>query len=145
MTEGTKLIVFYTDDDAEDLEIFRDITLELQANVEVYTMNKAESLFDRLQNPPPVAQILFLDINMPGMNGFEVLRRLRADEQFAALPVIMFSTSDDPATIERSRELGASYFVPKSSNFNTLKNSIAHVFGIDWTSFDPALHPFVYA
>lgn len=59
MTEGNKSVVFYTDNDVEDLEIFRDITAELQANVEVYTMNKAEALFDRLYNPPPVAQILF--------------------------------------------------------------------------------------
>ncbi len=143
MTEN-KLIVFYTDDDPEDLEIFCDIIDELQVNVAVYTMAKAEALFDKLQHPPPVAQILFLDINMPGTNGFEVLQQLRADKQFATLPVIMFSTSDDPVTIERSRKLGASYFVPKSSDFTRLKNSIAHVIGIDWSSYDPAMHPFVY-
>lgn len=143
MTED-KIIVFYTDDDPEDLEIFCDIIEELRANVTVYTMTKAQELLHKLQHPPPVAQILFLDINMPGINGFEVLEQLRADKQFATLPVVVFSTSDDPVTIERTRALGASYFVPKSSNFTTLKNSISHVIGIDWASYDSSRLPFVY-
>lgn len=145
MTERDKLTIFYTDDDIEDLEIFRDITSELRENLEVYTMTSAEMLFRQLQNPPPVAQILFLDINMPGANGFDVLQKLRADEQFCKLPVVMFSTSDDPATIRRSRELGASYFLPKSSDFVTLKNSIAYAIALDWSTFDPGEHNFVYA
>ncbi len=57
---------------------------------------------------------VLLDINMPGMDGFEVLAAVRGDESFRELLyIIMLTHSDSPADIERSRELGATGFQTK--------------------------------
>jgi CheY-like chemotaxis protein len=58
--------------------------------------------------------VVLLDINMPGgMDGIEVLRQLRADPAARRFPVIMLSTSDDPAQIELCYSIGCSAYVTK--------------------------------
>lgn len=62
---------------------------------------------------PPKNILLLLDINMPRVDGVEVLRRLKADPRTAAVPVIMLTTTDDPREIERCYQLGCSVYVTK--------------------------------
>lgn len=59
------------------------------------------------------AFLLLLDIRMPGLDGIEVLRRLKADEAFKSIPVIMLSTNDDKADIARCYDLGCSSYLVK--------------------------------
>jgi CheY-like chemotaxis protein len=57
--------------------------------------------------------MLLLDINMPRVDGVEVLRQLKADEQTARIPVIMLTTTDDPREVQRCYDLGCSVYVIK--------------------------------
>ena len=54
-----------------------------------------------------------LDIRMPGIDGVEVLRRIKADPERRKIPVIMLTTSDDPKKIERCYDLGCNVYVTK--------------------------------
>jgi DNA-binding response OmpR family regulator len=58
----------------------------------------------------PCPQVLLLDLNLPKVDGFEVLRRLRASEKFKAIPVLIVSSSDSPADRSRAVKYGAGYF-----------------------------------
>jgi CheY-like chemotaxis protein len=66
----------------------------------------------RAENDPdaPRPQLLLLDLNLPKVDGFEVLRRLRASEKFKAIPVLIVSSSDAPGDRSRAAEYGAGYF-----------------------------------
>jgi two-component system chemotaxis sensor kinase CheA len=57
--------------------------------------------------------LLLVDVEMPGMDGFEVLRRLRADPQLATLPAILVTSRASPADVVRGREAGASGHIDK--------------------------------
>jgi len=57
--------------------------------------------------------LLLLDINMPRVDGIEVLRRIKADSGTAKIPVIMLTTTDDPREVERCYELGCSVYLTK--------------------------------
>jgi DNA-binding response OmpR family regulator len=57
--------------------------------------------------------IVLLDINMPRLNGFETLKKIRADAEFKDVPVIMLSASDDEADMFEALDLGASGYVVK--------------------------------
>jgi CheY-like chemotaxis protein len=57
--------------------------------------------------------LLLLDINMPRVDGVEVLRRIKADADTAKIPVIMLTTTDDPREVERCYELGCSVYLTK--------------------------------
>lgn len=136
--------IFYTDDDQDDIEFFMEIIETLDVNVNVVTQSSGNQLLAALENPPPHPTLIFLDINMPGMTGFEALKRVRESEKHNNLPVIMLSTSSDENAIKQSRELGASYYVTKSGVFDQLKKSIEHALKINWGSFIPNEKNFVY-
>ncbi|MGQ2985211.1 response regulator [Flavobacterium sp.] len=135
--------IFYTDDDQEDLEFFKEIIDTIDADVSLLTQSNGKELLNALHNPPPHPHLVFLDINMPGMTGYEVLKELRRSHQ--KLPVVMFSTSGDHDSISKSRELGATYYLPKSGIFDQLKRSIEHALSINWGSFIPNDKNFVYS
>jgi len=57
--------------------------------------------------------VILLDLNMPVLDGWEVLRRLRGDRRTHRIPIVIISTSDRPQDVEKSYELGANSFVVK--------------------------------
>ena len=57
--------------------------------------------------------MLLLDINMPRIDGVEVLRQMKADPQTARTPVIMLTTTDDPREVERCYQYGCSVYITK--------------------------------
>ncbi|MEM8749837.1 MAG: response regulator transcription factor [Pseudomonadota bacterium] len=69
--------------------------------------------------------LVLLDLAMPGVSGFSGLLALRAEHAF--VPVVVVSASDDPATIRRTLELGASGFVSKSAGIETIRTAISTV------------------
>lgn len=65
--------------------------------------------------------VCLLDIKMTGMTGFDVLKWIRGQKVFDALPVIMFSGSDDPRDLANARELGAQSYVKKYPSPEAMK------------------------
>jgi len=57
--------------------------------------------------------LMLLDVNMPGINGIEVLRRIKTDPGKRKIPVIMLTTTDDPREVDQCYELGCSVYVTK--------------------------------
>jgi CheY-like chemotaxis protein len=129
-------MIFYADDDLDDLDLFTEIVKELGRNV--LTFEYGDDLMYQLENPPPVAGILFLDINMPKRSGFEILSEIRSEKKWQDLPIVMFTTSSSPENIQKSRDLGANYYIAKTYDLNKLKKSIQHALSIDWKAFNPS-------
>lgn len=73
----------------------------------------------------PNADLLLLDLAMPGVSGLSGLISLRAE--FQSLPVVIVSASDDPATIRRALDLGASGFISKSASIEEIREGIGSV------------------
>ncbi|MEL6966106.1 MAG: response regulator transcription factor [Pseudomonadota bacterium] len=69
--------------------------------------------------------LILLDLSMPGVSGFSGLLALRAE--YPTIPVVIVSANDDPATVRRAIELGASGFVPKSASIDTIRDAISSV------------------
>jgi CheY-like chemotaxis protein len=58
-------------------------------------------------------QVIVTDLNMPVMDGFELIRRVRADQRLAGLPIVVVSGDTDPATPSRIAAMGVNAFFPK--------------------------------
>ena len=71
----------------------------------------AEQALAILRDGPVAA--LITDINLPAMDGLELIRRVRAEPRMAALPIVVTSADADPATHARALQLGANAFFPK--------------------------------
>lgn len=140
----TDLTIFYTDDDEDDLSIFTDVVESLPKKIKLQTYSGGEKLLNAIYNPPPTPHVVFLDLNMPGKNGFDVLTELRNSEKKNDIPVIIFSTSNEPGIIEKCRKLGANYFITKPILMKDIIKSIEHALEIDWKKFSPTDKDFVY-
>jgi CheY-like chemotaxis protein len=95
----SKNIVLYADDDPDDLELVRDAFSQYSNNVDVVTVttgSQALSYLNNLSKYEPAPCLIILDINMPVLNGKDVLVKLRQTERFQTVPVVLFSTSSQP-------------------------------------------------
>jgi CheY-like chemotaxis protein len=71
--------------------------------------------------------VLLLDIRMPKVDGRDVLRRIKADEQLRKIPVIMLTTTDRTDEIDRCYELGCSFYMVKPVNYNKFMEAVKNL------------------
>lgn len=68
--------------------------------------------------------LLLLDINMPRMDGVQVLRAMKADDRTSKIPAIMLTTTDDPREVARCYELGCSVYITKPVEYDAFVEAI---------------------
>jgi CheY-like chemotaxis protein len=123
----TKLNLLLVDDDKDDCVFFKEALKALPVTASLTILHNGEQLMQLLsQNSivPSTQRILFLDLNMPRKNGFEVLSELKSNTQLKKLPVIVFSTASEPDTANLVYEKGAHYYINKPTEFSQLKKVI---------------------
>lgn len=86
----------------------------------------------------PRPGLILLDLNLPGTDGREVLRKIKQDETLKLIPVVIFTTSNNPKDIEACYRQGANSYIVKPMDFSRLKNSIQNL--IDYW-FDTTVLP----
>lgn len=84
---------------------------------------EALRILDALDTLP---DLIFLDINMPVMNGLECLKKLRSDSKYDHIPISMLTTSFNEA--EHARKLGADLFLTKPPSFRELRDVLHEAF-----------------
>lgn len=126
--------IFYADDDAEDREIFCDVIQQINPGIKVVLSKDGQEALEilNLQKPPP--DFIFLDINMPRMNGIECLVKLKSDDRFKTIPVIIYSTTTDSREVKKMILLGADEFISKANSFEGLKESICKILMMEYSA-----------
>ena len=116
--------VLIVDDEPQACQILSRLIRHL-GHETAWKTGGAEAL-DYLGETP--VDLLILDVMMPGMDGMEVLRRLRADPRTQSIPVVMFSAVADRNFIDEAIRKGATdYWIKASFDFNQLKDRIEHL------------------
>lgn len=111
------------DDDGDDRDIFRDALKEIDKSIILFDAEDGEKAIEKLKKGEcKDPSIIFLDINMPNMNGWQCLKKLKQDERFHDIPVIMYSTSSLERERQIATELGALFLITKPKTFAELKN-----------------------
>jgi two-component system, OmpR family, response regulator MtrA len=119
---GPRLILVADDD--EDILALVKAVLERSGHEVVTVADGAEALATLHTRKPDLA---VLDITMPQVDGLEVLRRLRADAETAALPVVLLSAQAQEADIERGFVTGASAYIKKPFSPRELATRVAQL------------------
>lgn len=118
--EKTPSKILVADDDADDRAILQDAMKELKApEVLCFAQNGEDAL--RLLgndfNADYKPALIILDLNMPKLNGTETLRRIKSDDRFKTVPVIIYSTSLNPMEKDKCMLLGAHSYITKPVTF----------------------------
>jgi len=114
--------VLLIDDDRDDAELFKEALSEINSSIgfEHYEDSR-QGLQNLLQKQSDLPDLIFLDINMPIVSGWQCLTEFKNAEHLKHIPVIMFTTSSQPREREIARELGAAGFITKPNEYKTLK------------------------
>jgi CheY-like chemotaxis protein len=121
--------IMLVDDDEDDRFVFKSAVNELFPDIIFNDFANADEFisflhFENFMLP----ELLFLDINMPVKNGFQVLKSIKKDERFKSIPVVMFSTSSLKEDMEIARKLGADGYAVKPSSFEGLESILKIAF-----------------
>jgi CheY-like chemotaxis protein len=127
------LRVLVVEDDPNDQELLRHQLRRTQMEENVMFMSDAaqalvllEGCRDKLFDWELIA--IFIDLQLPGMNGIELLRRIRSLPEIGELPVIVITHSTNPEDIEECRRLKVESYVQKPVTFTSFSKSIANIF-----------------
>ncbi len=118
--EQTVKQILLADDDLDDCLLFKEALEESPALVRITMVHNGDQLM-QLLNTGQVFDLLFLDLNMPGKNGFDCVKEIKERNHLKALPVVVLSSSLDKAGVNSLHENGAQYYIRKPNTFSELK------------------------
>jgi len=76
-------------------------------------------------NPTPL--VILLDLNMPSLDGYQVLKIIKTDERTRQIPVIMLSTTDNPVEVAKCYELGCNVYITKPVEYEAFSKAIQNL------------------
>lgn len=122
--------VLLVEDSEDDRYIFQYTLNKAQPDIQLFVANDGSEALDYFQNQGrfangqrfPLPDLVFLDLKMPGRDGFDVLRWLKERSLLQKTKVIVLSGSSEPQDIALARELGASEYLVKPLTLERLKH-----------------------
>lgn len=126
--------IFLADDDTDDIEIFQYALKDVHPQCTLTVALNGVDLLEKLNLTTALPDLVFVDINMPLLNGFETLQKIKADERLKDIPVIFYSTSFEQPDRKKAYELGADHYLMKPNDVKVLKHIIKDLLEKDWKS-----------
>lgn len=123
-----KKTILLADDDSDDAEIFKEALHNVDPTIVFNRFDTGAGVFGYLadaRNARP--DIIFLDLNMPEMNGWQCLAKLKNVKEYADIPVIIYTTSSNPRDFEIARDLNAHGLITKPSNSRVLESILTSI------------------
>lgn len=121
--------LFLVDDDVDEQWIFTSALNAVDPTIQLSGAANGQDAIRQLADCSAQPDVIFLDLNMPVMNGLECLQQLKSNPGLSGIPTIMYSTTADPLTISRSRAMGAEDFITKPYDFDELVDKLRLVLG----------------
>jgi CheY-like chemotaxis protein len=119
--------VLLVEDDVDDQDIFKLAVDEINPGIQLMTASNGADGLELLSTMVPLPDIIFLDLNMPRVDGKEFLRQIKVLPDLSHIPVAIYTTSgSEPDKIE-TRNLGAHYFLTKPDRLQDIVEQLSTV------------------
>ena len=118
---------FLADDDQDDTDLFEEALRNIGRHIEFYNAQNGKELLQQLSTAQISPEIIFLDINMPELDGWESLKSIQQDDRLKAIPVIMYSTSAAKIDGNKAIKAGAVCYLEKPNSFNKLQDFLQQI------------------
>jgi CheY-like chemotaxis protein len=126
-------VILVVDDDADDRDLFRDALYETDKAAAYLSAGNGQEAFELLsQSDHIIPDFIFLDLNMPRMDGRQCLIRLRTMPRLNKVPIIIFTTLKPDDNGEEFRKLGADLCITKPMLFADLRKIIRYIISSEW-------------
>lgn len=127
MNKNSPVIII--EDDEDDRELMREVFLKLNYPNKVLFFGDGQEALDYLTDTPELPFLILSDINMPKLNGFELIDKLHTDAalQLKCIPYLFFSTAADQKTVIKAYSLSAQGFFVKPSSMLEMEEVIRDI------------------
>jgi CheY-like chemotaxis protein len=119
------LDILYIEDNADEADIFTRVMGRLPDSPTSLILNSGSEAIDYLLRQgaykgksPSLPRLLIIDLSLPGASGFEIIQQVRANSQTRYMPMVVYSTSDNPKDIRRAYDLGANAYLIKPGSYH---------------------------
>src|SRR5690349_18545432 len=123
--------IWLCDDDPDDHYVFREALTQAMPGALLTIFSSGSELLEALRLGQP--DVLFLDINMPHINGLEVLEKIRSQAALAELRIIIYSISEQKRDLEAANRFEKVVYLVKPQLYQDVVNQLQAIFEIDWT------------
>jgi chemotaxis family two-component system response regulator Rcp1 len=117
------LKVLLVEDNPADVDLLLECLQPTQPAVSLDIVHDGQSAMEYLRNGPP-PHVVILDLNLPGMSGYDVLGQIKHDAQLRRTPVVILTHSDAPRDVLRTYELGANCYITKPGSLNGFRQVV---------------------
>jgi len=129
--------IMLVEDSEGDVYIFKRAIADAKIVNEVLVFKDGKEALEYLQNEEnPTPGIIFLDINMPMVSGFDVLKAVKAEVRLARIPVVMLTISQEEEDIIRSYDYGAVSFITKTVRPENLLDIVSASPGLQFVVYE---------
>ena len=122
--------VLLIEDNPSDIRLTQEAFKELSASANLSVVRDVDEAFCYLRRQgdhAARADIILLDLNLPGQTGHEFLAEVGRDEQLGHIPVIVLTTSQNPADIQKAYRLNANSYLTKPVSFDEFKQMVRSI------------------
>lgn len=131
-----QLNILLADDDPDEAILFKEGLEYLQLPHEVIHVRCGDDLFTALQGRSDI-DLVIVDVHMPGKNGLECLKEIKADPSLQHLPVIMMTISKNVLDIMDVYAHAAHHYVVKPYSHHNYIETLKKIFSVNWKSKPP--------
>ena len=122
--------ILVVDDDMDDVQLFGEVIANIEPSIKLLHAEDGRDALEKLaETTNHLPDLIFLDLNMPRMDGKECLKKIKKDDQLNHIPVIIYTTSSQINDIEETMEAGAVCFITKPNNLKELERILIAVIG----------------
>lgn len=119
------------DDDQDDQYVFSIVIEKLNKSIRFDVADDCPEALRKLEAEPAfLPDLIFLDLNLPGINGVDCLIRIKANPRLSHIPVVIYTTSSSKEDLIKTRGLGAVAFITKSYHIKDLTRKLTDLFNM---------------
>jgi len=124
--------VLYIEDNANEADVFARLMRKKLQPIAYKIANSGTEMLQYLQEAGEqddrLPRLILMDINMNGMNGFDVIQELRSNNRTRLVPIIAFSTSDSPSDVRKAYQLGVNAYLIKPGGYQSTGELLERTF-----------------
>ncbi|GGH05840.1 MULTISPECIES: response regulator [Pedobacter] len=122
--------IFYVEDDIDYAFFMQSAVQEVKDNLNLIIVDDGAEALQKLLDfaeSKTKPKLILLDLNLPGLSGLDLLKFIREIPYLKTVPVILFSTSDNPEDVKASIEFGANAYLTKPDGYENLLKCVHSV------------------
>ncbi|HEY9008845.1 response regulator [Ohtaekwangia sp.] len=121
------MTILYAEDDIDDFLFFCEVIETIDPTIQCVNATTGIEALEMLDRIDTLPDFIFIDINMPAMDGKACLKDIKNDPRLKSIPVIIYSTSNSPMDIEQCMQLGAAAYLVKPHSFDDIVASLSKI------------------